>query len=143
MSTLVEALSRKGMKIETVTEYIQFYLDEHWQMVWRDHLSEIERVYAQSGDPAYGVYGRALFPPVDEELRQANLTCRPGFPGEFSSSWEQGPREERERRFWCVLQHGEARTIGALVTRFFHDHPQLRIPRPPVVLTVEKTDPAA
>jgi Family of unknown function (DUF6022) len=141
--TLAEALLRKESTMATVVAYIQQYLDEHWQAVWHAHLPEIERVYAKSGDSAYAVYSRALFLPLEDELSQAGLSCRPRFPGTFSASWEQGPWEERDRRVWCVLHQGDGAALGTLVTRLFHDHTQLRIPRSPAVLALEETDHAA
>jgi hypothetical protein len=127
----------------TVVAYAQEYLDEHWQTVWQAHLPEIERVYAKSGDSAYAVYSRALFPPLDDELRRAGLTCQPRFPGMFSASWEQGPWQERVRRVWCVLHQGDGEALGTLVTCLFHDHSQLRIPRAPRVFALEETNPTA
>lgn len=132
MATLAEAFSLKGKTIETVTTYSQQYLEEHWQEVWHHHLPEIEHVYKQSGDSAYGMYGRKLFQSLEDELQQASLTCEPPLPGILPLSREEwGSQEERERRFWSVLRQENGEALGTLITRFFHDHTRLRIPQAP------------
>jgi hypothetical protein len=141
MTPLAETLSCKGKTLETVATYVQQYVTSHWQDVWHDHQPEIERVYQHTGDPAYGLYSRRLFGPLQQELQQAGLTCEPALPGTFPLSREAwGPQEARERRFWCVLRQENGEALGALVTRYFHDHTRLRIPLAPQVLALPETD---
>src|SRR5712692_3713367 len=72
---------------------VQQYIDEHGQEVWQQHLPKIEHVYQQSGDTAYGLYSRNLFLPLEDELKQAALSCEPALPATFPSSREQwGPQ---------------------------------------------------
>jgi hypothetical protein len=141
MITLAETFSRKGKTLETVATYVQQYVNEHWQDVWHHHLPEIEHLYQRAGDPAYGLYSRTLFGPLQQELQQAGLTCEPALPGTFPLSREAwGPQQARERRFWCVLRQENGEALGALVTRYFHDHTQLRLPQAPQVLALPETD---
>src|SRR5260370_11016437 len=98
MTTLTETFSLKGKTIETVAAYSQQYLDEHWQAVWQHHLPEIEQVYKHSGDPAYGMYSRKLFRPLEDELQQAGLTPETPFASTFPPSRENwGPQGTTER----------------------------------------------
>jgi len=141
MATLAEELSREGRTMAAVTAWAQARLDERWRSCWQAHLAEIESAYERLGEPAYGVYARELFRPVEDELRLANLTCEPMLPGAFPSSEERWGRwEERERRFWSVVRDGDGHALGTLVTRYFHDHTKLRIPRSPLVLALRETD---
>jgi len=138
MTTLAETFSRKGKMVETVATYVQQYVDAHRQDVWQQHLPEIEQVYQQAGDPAYGLYSRTLFRPLEEELKQTGLTCDPALPGTFPLSREQwGPEQERERRFWCVLRQENGAALGTLVTRFFHDQTRLRLPQAKILALAE------
>jgi hypothetical protein len=141
MTTLAETFALKGRSIETAAAYAQQYLDEHCQQILQDHRSELEAIRDQAGDRAYASYARKLFGPLYDEFKEARLTCDPGLPGSFPLSREQwGPQEQRERRFWCVLREENGAELGTLVTRFFHDHTQLRIPRSPAVLGWEQTN---
>lgn len=143
MTTLAETFAGKGKTVETVAAYVQQYLDEHAEAVWREHLPQIEAHYQRSGNQAYGFYSQTLHRPLEEELRRAGLFCDPRLPGSFPLSREQwGPPQARERRFWCVLRTEQGEALGALVTRFLHDETQLRIPHL-VVLPCQQTDPAA
>jgi len=144
MTTLVELFSLKGRTIETVAAYIQQYVDEHSQEVLQQNIVELEEIRARLGDPAYARYSQALFRPLYDEIKRAGLTCDPGLPGSFPLSREQwGPQEERERRFWCVLHQENGGVLGTLITRYFHDHTKLRIPRAPVVLASAQTNQTA
>ncbi len=144
MTTLAETFSLKGRTLEVVATYAQQYVDEHCQQVLQENRAALEEIYARLGDPAYASYSQALFRPLFDEIREAALICDPGLPGSFPLSREQwGPQDERERRFWCVLREENGRDLGTLVTRFFHDHTQLRIPRTPIVLPLVQTNQTA
>jgi hypothetical protein len=134
-------LATSGRTAETVAAWLGDRLHDGWEESWRSQLSEIERVWERAGDPAYGVYVRGLFRPFDEELAAAGLACRPRLPGTLDGSEERwGPPEHRERRMWSVLREADGRELGALVTRFFHDHTRLRIPEPPAVVALRHVD---
>ncbi len=143
MTALAETFSRKGITLETVTTYVRNYIDAHGQEIWQQHLTEIEQRYQHAGNQAYGLYSQTLFRPLEEELRAAGLICDPRLPGTFPLSQEHwGAEEARERRFWCVLRKTQGEALGTLVTRFFHDETQLRMPQL-VVLPCTQTNPAA
>jgi hypothetical protein len=109
--------------------------------VFQQHLAVLEEIRARVGEQVYARYGQELFRPLADEFKQAGLICDPAFPGTFPLSREQwGPEEDRERRFWCVLHQENGGTLGTLITRYFHDHTRLRIPRPPVVLACAQTN---
>ncbi len=41
-------------------------------------------MYQESDKPAYAVYARKLFSPLEAELKQAGLTCEQSLPGGFA-----------------------------------------------------------
>jgi hypothetical protein len=144
MATLTETIALKGRTLETIADYAQRYVDEHWQQVFQQHLPALEEIRARVGDQAYARYGQELFRPLADEFKQVGLICDPALPGTFPLSREQwGAQEERERRFWCVLYLENGSSLGTLITRYFHDHTWLRIPRAPIVLACEQTNQTA
>lgn len=143
MEQFKEELSRENRTIQTVATYLQDYIDTHWQETFQHGRAEFQRIYETAGDPAYGAYARALFRPLEEQLKQLGISCDSGLPGSFPQSIEQGPMHERERRFWSVLRQDQGQVLGTIVTRYFHDHTQLRIPQKPIMLALEETNPDA
>jgi uncharacterized protein DUF6022 len=138
---LEQRLTVSDRSAETVAAWMSERLRDGWEESWRTQLPEIERVWERSGDPAYGVFVRGLFRPLEEEVTAAGLACRPRLPGTLDGSEERwGPPEHRERRMWSVLREADGPELGALVTRFFHDHTRLRIPRPPSVVALPVTN---
>ncbi len=124
-----------------MAEWVQSYVDEHWEASWQEQLPRVEAAYDRVGEPAYGVYSRGLFRPIEDELMRAQLECDPILPGTFELSEERGgPLRNRERRLWSVVKAEDGPDLGALLTCFFHDHTRLRLPRSPVVLALEQTD---
>src|SRR2546421_12781067 len=97
-------------------------------------------MWEQIGEPAYGIYNRELFRPIQEALERESFACQPRLPGNRSLAEERwGPEYFRERRMWTLLVDTGGRELGALVTRFFHDHTQLRLPRPPTIKGLPET----
>lgn len=140
MSGLNEMIRRTTM--DALTTYAQHYIDREWERVWEENLPEIERIYEKGGDSAYGFFCLKLFHPLEAEMVSEGLTPRPVFPGTFPQSEEHwGPWEERERRFWSVLHGANEKPLGTLVTRIFHDHTRLRLPKPPQIYAIDETDP--
>jgi hypothetical protein len=140
MEQFKEQLSRENRTIQTVAAYLQDYVDAHWQETFQHGLDEFRRVYEKAGEPAYAAYARALFRPLEEQLKQLGISCDSGLPGSFPQSIERGPMHERDRRFWSVLRQDQGQVLGTIVTRFFHDHTQLRIPQKPIMLAAEETN---
>ncbi|WP_096185605.1 DUF6022 family protein [Evansella halocellulosilytica] len=138
--SLADEISRNGRTIEVFTDYLQKYIDQHWVKVWERDLQDLERVYANGGDKAYGLFMSKLFRPLAVECRETGFIPKPILPGDFSQSEEHwGPWEERERRFWTVI-HENDNPIGTVVTSFFHDHTRLRVPKPPQLCSLKQTD---
>lgn len=141
MEQLKEQLLSEGRTIQTVANYLQQAINDQWQQVFQQDLEEFQRIFATSGDPAYAAYSRALFGPIEAQLKEFGLRCGNGLPGVFAHSIERwGPPEERERRFWTAVWPEQGELLGTIITRYFHDHTQLRIPQAPIVLAVEETD---
>src|SRR2546421_8378222 len=127
---LSDRLLRDGRSLDTVAAWIHDWLDGNWDENWRSHRERLQQIWAEVGEPAYGVYNRELFRPVQETLEQEGFDCQPRLPGNLSLSEERwGPDNFRERRMWTLLVETDGRELGALVTRFFHDHTELRLPR--------------
>ena len=142
MNKLTDEFSTKGRTIEVLTNYIQEYVDSHWKQIWDQHQIELKQAHAKGGDLAYGVYISKLFRIIAPELTEASLSPNPILPGSFPQSKEQwGPWEERERRFWSVIYQENDEPLGTVVTRIFHDHTCLRIPKPPQLYSLYETDP--
>ena len=141
MKSFADFLAEKReVAIHTLASYLRLYIQEQLQPFWREHYEELLSVYQQAGDPAYGVFGRKFFGPVQEQFAQAGFTLEPEFPGNLPNSLEQwGPPEERERCMWSVVRRGD-QTLGTLVLRIFHDHTKFRLPAAPIVLTLEETE---
>ncbi|GIO14223.1 hypothetical protein J19TS2_37780 [Cohnella xylanilytica] len=128
--------------INLLADYARQYIEDNWQQVWERHSPELEKIYERGGDSAYGFFCLKLFQPLGEEFADAGFASRPVLPGTFPQSEEHwGPWEDRERRFWSVISLANGRELGALVTRVYHDHTRLRLPRPPQVYAVGETDP--
>jgi hypothetical protein len=118
-------------------------LDDRWDAAWQEQLPQLTEAWERIGEPAYGLYNRELFRPVQKALEATGLTCSPRLPGNMDLSEEDwGPEDHRERRMWTLLvdrEDGE-RELGALVVRFYHDHTELRLPDKPSMEAVHETD---
>jgi len=142
MSTdLDRCLHEDGRSIATVAAWVAHELASSWQASWQDHLPMIREAYQRMGEPAYGLYNRELFVPIQARLTAAGLVCKPPLPGTLPLSEEDwGPEDYRERRMWTLLYDEHGTKIGAIVTRFFHDHTQLRLPEPPTAVGLSEVD---
>jgi len=136
MSTnLDRRLDRDGRSIAAVAGWVAQELASTWEVSWQDHLPMVSEAYQRMGEPAYGLYNRELFAPLQARLAAAGLVCKPPLPGTLPLSEEDwGPQDHRERRMWTLLHDEHGTAIGAIVTRFFHDHTQLRLPAPPTAV---------
>jgi hypothetical protein len=131
----------KSWTIHEWADWIQGHLDDQWLSTWDGQLTRLQLVYENAGEAAYGLYSRRLFVPVRDALAGAGISCRPALPGTFQLSEERwGYLACRERRLWSVLRRGEGEVVGGIVTRFFHDHTRLRVPKAPIVFAVEARD---
>jgi hypothetical protein len=138
MKSLKEFLAEKReVTFHTLASYSRQYLEERWQPVLEEHEEELQHVFAKAGEVAYGVYGRALLQPLQDQFQQAGFFYE---GGNFSTSVEHwGPPEERERCMWSIVKQAQGGPLGTLVFRIFHDHTQFRLPHPPGILVLEET----
>lgn len=127
--------------IATTAAWIDEQLAATWESTWQQHLPAITAMHERMGEPAYALYNRELFTPVQRRLADTGVTCRPVLPGTLPLSEEEwGPQDHRERRMWTLLRDADDQPVGAVVTRFFHDHTQLRLPDRPSVVGLAETD---
>jgi hypothetical protein len=86
-------IEKRQVTIHTLASYLRQYICDQWRTVLQEQQEELLHLFDKAGEVAYGVYGRSLFHPLNEQLEHA------GFPGDFRSTsieyW--GPPEERER----------------------------------------------
>jgi hypothetical protein len=137
---LAHRLRRDGRSLATVASWAGEWLDAQWEQTWQQQLPQLRQLWTRIGEPAYGTYNRELFRPAQEILQQEGFTCDPRLPGNLALSEELwGPQDHRERRMWTLLLD-DGRELGALVTRFFHDHTELRLPEPPTMVGLPETD---
>jgi hypothetical protein len=133
---------KKEVTIHTLASYIRQYIREQLPVLLQENHEKFEKTFTKAGEYAYGVYGRALFQPLQEELKLAGITTEPDFPGDFATTsieyW--GPPEERERCMWSVLATASGQTLGSIVTQIYHDHTRFRIPHIPGIIALEETE---
>jgi hypothetical protein len=141
MESLQAFFSEYGSSdIHALARYIQRHVDEQWEVVFQNNRAEMAARYDELGDGVYGLYGAQLFQPVHAQLKRAGWRAMPRLPfGNFSISREWGPEDDRQRWFWSKIASRESAAIGTIVVVFFHDHVQIRIPRPPQILALEET----
>lgn len=127
--------------IHAVAAWIDGQIAETWEIRWHEHLPAITALHETRGEPAYGLYNRVLFAPVQERLVAAGVTASPALPGTLPLSAEDwGPQDHRERRMWTLVRDRDGALLGAVVTRFFHDHTALRLPARPSVVGLAEVD---
>lgn len=144
MKSLENFLSEKReITIHTLASYIRQYIHEYCQPMLQEHQEELLRTFGKAGEPTYGVFSRMLFQQLQQELKQAGFACEPDYPpGDLRSGSVEywGPPEERERCFWSVVRAAQGTLLGTIITQFYHDHTQFRLPLPPSVLALEETE---
>jgi len=140
MQPLAEVLAAHGeVTIETLAGYSGQALAEQWQPVLQARRADLERVFAETGEPAYGAYATALCRPIQAQLTQAGFVATPRFPGRLAASMEWGPIAARERWMWCVVRPAAGAPLGTLVLQLFHDHTRFRVPRAPGIRALAET----
>ena len=136
---------KKEVTVHTLASYIRQYIREQLPVMLQENQEKLELTFAKAGEYAYGLYGRTLFQPLQEQLKQAGIKAEPDFPGDFATTsieyW--GPPEERERCMWSVLSTESGQALGTIVTQIFHDHTRFRIPHAPGIIVLEETETGA
>lgn len=143
MKSLEAFLSEKReITIHTLISYIREYMRAACQSILQEHQKQLLDLFDQAGERAYGVFGRMLFPPLQQQLKQAGFVCEPDYPGDFNTTSMEywGPPEERDRCYWTVVRTAQGTMLGTIITRVFHDHTQFRIPLPPAVFALDVTE---
>ncbi len=146
MKSLDQFLAEKReVTIHTIASYIRQYIRAQLPSMLEANQEKLSSVFNKAGEYAYGVYGRTLMEPLQEQLSHAGFVAEPEFPGHFigSSIEYWGPPEERERCLWCVLRTSQGKPLGTIVTRIFHDHTGFRIPHAPGIIALEETETSA
>jgi hypothetical protein len=130
MQSLTAFFAESGSSdIHALARYIQRYIDENWEALYQESRDEMVQRYGEIGDTVYGIYGARLFRPVHAQMKEVGLRATPRLPGHFNSSREWGPEDERERWMWSKITMADGAAVGTIVTVFYHDHLQIRIPR--------------
>jgi len=74
MSTnLDRRLDRDGRSIAAVAGWVAQELASTWEASWQRHLPMVSEAYQRMGEPAYGLYNRELFAPLQARLTAAGL----------------------------------------------------------------------
>ncbi|HEY0606907.1 MAG TPA: DUF6022 family protein [Herpetosiphonaceae bacterium] len=118
---------------------IEAHIAENWQHVLETRHDRLLDTYHRLGEMVYGAYGEFLFRPVRQQLKQAGFRMTPRLPGEFNISREWGPEEDRQRWMWSTVSEAAGTAIGTIVVKYFHDHTEFRVPRPPEILALTET----
>lgn len=115
--------------ISTIGRYVQQHVDQHWEPVFLSMRDEMIASYDELGDAVYGVYGAKLFKPVHDQFKALGLRANSRLPGNLNISREWGDDDsDRQRWMWSKITV-DGTAIGTIVTVFYHDHIQIRIPR--------------
>ncbi len=81
-----------------------------------------------------------LFSPIHKALKDAGIQPDSRLPGDLNISREWGEDEaDRQRWIWSTIKSVEEGDIGTIVTILYHDHTELRIPRPPKIFALKET----
>lgn len=138
---LLQRLEQDGRTLATVGGWVAARVAADWSSSWQRQLPTLTDAWERIGEPAYGLYNRELFRPIQQDLETEGFRCDPALPGSMRQSEEDWGREDhRERRMWTVLVDRDGTELGALVVRFFHDHTELRLPAGPTMAALPETD---
>jgi hypothetical protein len=139
MESLQTFFAKNSSDIQSVGRYIQQHVDEHWELVFQSVRQEMLDRYAEIGDSVYGIYGTHLFREIHEQFKDVGLKATPRLPGNFSVSREWGEETDRQRWMYSKITTKDGAPVGTIATAFFHDHEQIRIPRPFKIIALAET----
>jgi hypothetical protein len=131
----------KETDLQTVARYIEGHITANWQEVLETRHAKLMDAYNRGGDMAYGTYCELLFRPVHRQLQQAGLRALPKLPGDFdiSREWGNASETDQQRWMWSTIARTDGAALGTIITKFFHDHTQFRVPRAPQVFSITET----
>jgi hypothetical protein len=130
--------------IHSIGRTIQEHINQEWESAFRQVESKMLELYPQIGDSVYAIYGKQLFQKIQERFKELGLQANPRLPGSLMNSREWGESEsDRQRWMWSKISRSDGTAIGTIVIVVFHDHTQIRIPRPFQVIALEVSSQAA
>lgn len=130
---------RNDDSVKTISQFIEDRIEKNWNTVFKSNAKKLTEAYIKAGDRAYGTYANLLFSPITKELKKAGFKSHPKLPGDLNISREWGDNEtDRQRWIWSTIESVEGEKIGTIVTILYHDHTELRIPRPPEIFHLEE-----
>lgn len=125
----IEAIVRKASKI----------MDSSWRAEYEERREELERMFAEFGDRAYGAWIQRFMVPVFAHLAEEGYQAKAGFNRSDSvENW--GPPEERERCAWYVIKGSDGEPVGSMILQVYHSHRSFRLPRAPRLFALPETD---
>ncbi len=135
---------QQNSDIHTLGRYIQQHVNEQWQKVFEANKDEMWRRYGEIGDTVYGIYGTRMFKHIHNQFKAVGLRATPRLPGGFSISREWGEdATDRQRWMWSKITRVDGTTVGTIATIFYHDHEQVRIPRPFQIIALTESSKGA
>ena len=130
----------ENRNIHSLVKYIQAHIDAEWEKVFAEQQAKMIELYPQIGDSVYGIYGKCLFQSIHEQFKLVGLKATPNLPGSLTNSREWGEDDsDRQRWMWSKISWADGKALGTIATIFYHDHVQIRIPRPFKLIALEET----
>lgn len=144
MESLQAFFERESRDIFTLGRYIEQHIAANWEPIFLSNRDEMIARYDEIGDAVYGLYGTRLFRSIHDQLCLVGLKATPRLPGRFDSSREWGEDEtDRQRWMWSkITATADGTPFVTIVTVFFHDHVEIRIPRPFQIIALKETSKA-
>jgi hypothetical protein len=134
-------LTSNERDIHAIGRFIEAQIAATWGAVLEQNAAKLADAYAKGGDMAYGTYLTLLFRPIHKRLKEAGLTAKPRFPGDFqiSREWGRADETDQQRWMWSAVNSVTDGALGTIVTIVFHDHTQFRLPRAPRIIALAET----
>ncbi|WP_028776471.1 DUF6022 family protein [Shimazuella kribbensis] len=133
----------KERDIIVIAQCIEGHINENWKTVFEENRDQLIDAYEKAGDMAYGSYLNLLFLGINKLLKEDGLRTDTRLPGNLDISREWGNTDDstdQERWMWSTITNMEnGESIGTIVTKVYHDHTQLRLPRPPQVIALKES----
>jgi hypothetical protein len=133
----------KERDINVIAQCIESHINENWKIVFENNQDQLIDAYKKAGDMAYGSYLNLLFLGINKLLKEDGLRADTRLPGNLEISREWGNTDDftdQERWMWSTITKiDDGESIGTIVTKVYHDHTQLRLPRPPQVIALAES----
>lgn len=130
----------EGNDIFALGRYLQAYVNAHWDRVFHAVQPTMVARYDELGNGVYGLYGTAMFKPIHAQFKAIGWRVQPRLPGNFNISREWGDVErDRQRWMWSKITAADGTAWGTIATGYYHDHCEIRIPRPFRIIALKET----